>query len=330
MNSVGLPLSRSLAVLADESDDRTMRDLSRRVRSRVESGRHLADALAGEERYVGEMATSLVRVGEAGGRLDAVFVALASEIELHASVRAKLRAALTYPAIVAVVVAALVTTVLVAIVPVFTHLFATLHAPLPLPTRLVVALSHQMASIRGVLFALLLVAASLGAGASRRRGSVRRWIQRIGWRVPVAGTIVREAAMARAAASLGTLLDAGVALVDALVLAADSSQSSILRDALLAAAAAVDNGGTFSEVLARSGVVSSELCSLVAVGEESGDVGGLLLEGAASLRVSLERRIQSLSSILEPLLIVVMGVLIGGVLISLYLPMLTYVRYIPS
>jgi type IV pilus assembly protein PilC len=329
MTSAGLSLTRALDVLGQEGANGALRSLSQRLKSRVEEGSSLGDAMT-SERLLPGVVVSLVRVGEAGGTLDTVLASTAQQMELNAFVGSKLRAALTYPLFVLLVTSALIAAVLIAIVPVFTRLFSSLHAPLPLPTRIVVSVAHLLHSSLGLFIVVAIVMAALLGVSLVRAPRAQRYIQTFLWRTPVVGRLVQEAAMARVAATLSALVITGVSVVEALSLVAEAAQSYPVAVAMKGVKEGIRHGQALSVLLRQSGVFSPLLCALVAVGEESGNVGELLQHGANAFRSALERRVGTVTAIVEPLVVVVTGIFIGAVIISLYLPMLTYVRYVPS
>jgi type IV pilus assembly protein PilC len=269
---------------------------------------------------------AMVRAGEAGGQLDTVLLKLSTTLEKQVELRQKIRSAMSYPTIVLCAVVVIVTAMMIFIVPIFKRLFTSLHGTLPLPTRIVISISSVVAS-----FWLLVVIATIAAIVFL----ARRWIAtpngRRKWdalklRPPVFGPLAHKVALARFCSTFSSLLSAGVPMIEALDIVAANSGNQIIADALIGAQDGVREGKNLSDVLAKYPVMPIMVTQMIETGEESGALDNMLDKVATFYDNEVSATVDSLTSVLEPLIILFMGVCIGAIVISLYLPMFDYVK----
>lgn len=321
MVSAGLTLVRSLGVLADQIESKALRDAMLQVRSDVEQGTLLSAALEKLPKIFSPLYISMIRAGEVGGSLDLVLLKLSTTLEKQVELRAKVRSAMSYPAIVMCLVVVIVSALMIFVVPIFKNLFVSLGGQLPLPTRIVIAISNVLASVY-----LLVVIAAIVIGVI----AFRRWIASPGGRViwdrfklrpPIFGPLVHKVALTRFTSTLSSLLSSGVPIIEALDIVASNSGNVIVAQAVRGAQDGVRQGQSLSSSLAQFDVMPVMVTQMIETGEESGALDAMLEKVAEFYDNEVNSTIASLTSILEPLLIVTMGACIGFIVISMYLPM---------
>jgi type IV pilus assembly protein PilC len=324
----GLSISRALSVLSAQIANKRFAQVVRDVRDGVESGRSLSDALAQHPRVFDELYVSMVRAGEVGGSIDVVLRSVATQLEKQVAIARKIRGAMTYPVVVVSVISLLFVVMMVFIVPVFKRLFVTLDAPLPAPTRIVIAISNTLASWHAGIVIALIVAVIVGW---------RRWIATEsgrekwdGWKLrpPIFGPLAHKAALARFAFTLSSLVSAGVPVLESLDIVARATGNAVLAKATQEIKRAVREGRPFADPMRANPVFPQLMVQMVEVGEQTGALDDMLGKAADYYQAEVDQTVDNLSSILEPLLVVVMGGMVGTVIVSLYLPMLTYIKYV--
>jgi type IV pilus assembly protein PilC len=328
MVSSGLTLVRSLSVLVEQIESKPLRAAVTEVRTEVERGSSLSVALARHPKIFGPLFVSMIQAGEVSGQLDEVLTKLATSTEKQVALRAKVRSAMTYPLIMVLVVIAVVVTMMIVVVPTFKRLYSQFHGKLPLPTRLVIEVSNLLASIWMLPVVGGIVLSIIG---------IRRWIAtetgRRVWdtvklRPPVFGPLSHKVALERFASTLASLLTAGVGIIEALDLAAENAGNRLVADAARFAQAGVREGRSLGSALRECSVIPTMFTQMVETGEESGAVGEMLDKVATFYGNEIESTVSSLTSVLEPLIIVFMGSVIGTIVVSLYLPMFKYITLV--
>jgi type IV pilus assembly protein PilC len=330
MVTSGLSLIRALGLLVEQANSQPLKSALSQVRADVERGTSLSEALARHPRIFDRLYVSMVHAGEMSGQLDDVLLTVATSIEKRVELRAKVRSAMAYPVVMAFVAIAIVVAMMIVVVPTFARLYGEFHGKLPLPTRIVITASRTLASP----WAALLVAIAFGAVVA-----VRKWLSTprgrhhfdaMKLRVPIFGPLSRNICLERLAAVLGSLIGAGVGIIEALDLAAENAGNSLVADAVLHARAAVREGRTLGSALAECPVIPPMFIQMVETGEESGAVGELLDKVAGFYRGEVETTVNGLTTLLEPLLVVVMGGIVGSIVVSLYLPMFKYITLVSN
>lgn len=319
MVKAGLPVVRALATLQRQHSDTPLAAVLGELRAQLESGESLTGALRAHPQLFGRLYTAMIAAGEATGDLERVLAQLAGHLERSAEVRRKLQAALLYPALVIVVASAVTGALLVFVVPVFTELFRSFGHDLPWPTRIVVHLSTLATRYAG-LAAAALVAAAVVVQRVGRSPAGRRRIDHICVRAPLLGAALRRAEIAKLARVLGTVITAGVPLLESLRLAADAAGNTAYREALADTEVQVREGRALAETLTESGLFADDVCQLVAIGESTGTLESSLLKVAELYEAEVDHFLGSLTALIEPAFIAVLGVVVGGILISMYLP----------
>lgn len=319
MTGAGLPLVECLDILGRQEEDPRLRATVVQVRVHVEGGESLAAAMARYPVTFDALYTNMIAAGEAGGVLDAILKRLAAYIEATVRIRARVKSALTYPVAVVVISAIVVAAILWKVVPTFTSLFEGLGAVLPLPTRIVIAASDGVA----VAGPLLLLAAAAGALAMRRfygtpRG--RRLVDGAALRLPAVGSILRKVQVARFCRTLGTLLSSGVPILDGLEITARTSGNAVIADAVLAARGSIEAGESVAGPLAQTQVFPAMATRMISVGEATGALDAMLEKVARFYDEEVALAVGSLLTLLEPVMIAVLGLVVGGIVFAMYMP----------
>ena len=319
MTGAGLPLVECLDILGRQEEDPRLRATVVQVRAHVEGGESLAAAMARYPATFDALYTNMIAAGEAGGVLDAILKRLAAYIEATVRIRARVKSALTYPVAVVVISALVVAAILWKVVPTFTSLFEGLGAVLPLPTRIVIAASDGVA----VAGPILLLAAAAGALAMRRfygtpRG--RRMVDGAALRLPAVGGILRKVQVARFCRTLGTLLSSGVPILDGLEITARTSGNAVIADAVLAARGSIEAGESVAGPLEQTQVFPAMATRMISVGEATGALDAMLEKVARFYDEEVALAVGSLLTLLEPVMIAVLGVVVGGIVFAMYMP----------
>ncbi|EJN02846.1 type II secretion system F family protein [Herbaspirillum sp. YR522] len=318
MLQAGLPLLQALDIATDDGRGE-MAPLLQAIRADVAAGESLHAALARHPRQFEPLVCNLVRAAELAGMLDSMLDRIALYREKSLALRGKIRAALAYPC--AVLAAAMVVTVVIMlwVVPSFEEMFRNFGAELPWPTRVVVTLSRGLARHWLPLLGAL-VLAGVGARLLLRRPGVRQAWQRASLSLPLAGGLLRRAAIARWSRTFGTLFGAGIVVVDALESAAGSAGNIVFAEASLAMRRAVGHGTTLHAAMRDSGVFPEMTVQMVAVGEQSGALDAMLARVAELAEREVDDAVNALTSLMEPIIMAVLGILIGGLVVAMYLP----------
>ena len=327
MINSGLSLLRSLYILAEQTESKALAAIVNQVRMDVERGASLSQALVKHPKAFNRLYVSMVRAGEVGGALDSVLLRLAETIEKQVELRRKVKSAMTYPVVVASLVLIIVTAMLLFVIPMFQNIYKQLGGKLPAPTQFLITVSNVCRNFWYVIF-------GVEAGAIY---GFRRWINseegRKSWdaiklRVPVFGKLVRKTALARFSRTLSALVRSGVPILESLEIVADTSGNHVVAEAVRDTQAAVKRGDPLSKRLEEHPVFPPMVVQMMAVGEETGALDEMLDKIADFYDQEVEATVDALTSLIEPLLIMVMGVCVGGMIISLYLPMFNIIKLI--
>ena len=327
MIDAGLPLVQCLNILAEQSDSKTLRSVTGQVARNVEAGSTLADALRRHPRTFDDLFTNLVEVGEAGGILDVVLQRLSAYIEKAAALKRKVKAAMVYPSAIIGVAIMVVIFMLTFVIPTFAQMFKDLGADLPLPTKVVLWLSTFVRT-----YILLIIAAMVGCVLAlrsyyRTEGG-RATIDALMLKLPIFGTLIRKVAVARFTRTLGTLVQSGVPILDGLRITARTAGNKVVEKAVLQCRAAVTEGKTLAEPLRVSGVFPPMVTQMISVGEQTGALDAMLSKIADFYDDEVDTAVSTLTSLLEPIMIVFLGVVVGGLVVAMYLPIFKLVTLV--
>ncbi|MBI1728559.1 MAG: type II secretion system F family protein [Candidatus Rokubacteria bacterium] len=327
MIDAGLPLVQCLNILAEQSESKNLRDVTGLVARSVEQGSTLAEALRHHPRSFDELFVNLVEVGETGGILDTVFQRLAAYIEKAAALKRKVKSAMIYPSSIIGVAFVVVIFMLTFVIPTFTKMFKDLGADLPLPTQVVIWLSEFVQS-----YILLIIAGAIGCvfalRAYYRTEKGRSTIDALLLKVPVLGTLVRKVAVARFTRTLGTLVSSGVPILEGLRITARTAGNRVVEKAVMQCRAAVTEGKTLADPLKASGVFPPMVTQMISVGEQTGALDAMLSKIADFYDDEVDTAVGALMALLEPVMIVFLGVIIGGLVIAMYLPIFKLVTLV--
>jgi len=327
MINSGLSLLRALSILSEQTENASLARMIGEVRQDVERGSSLSASLARHPKAFNRLYISMVRSGEVGGSLDAVLMRLADTIESQVELHRKVKSAMTYPVVVFSLVVFIASAMLLFIVPQFKGIYVELGGTLPLPTRILISISDVVKKY----FPILILLSGVGGWF------LRRWARspkgRPTWdafvlKVPVFGLLARKGALARFARTLAALTRSGVGILEALEIVADTAGNEVVSLALRDTQRAVKQGDTLARPLSQHEVFPPMVVQMIAVGEETGALDDMLDKIADFYDQEVEATVDALTSLIEPLLIVTMGVLVGGMIISLYLPMFRIITLI--
>ncbi|MHA3703297.1 type II secretion system F family protein [Jatrophihabitans sp. YIM 134969] len=320
----GLSLLRSLTVLEQQSKNPTLAKTLGEVRSDIESGLSLSDAMARHERVFPRLVVAMVRAGETGGFLDDALERIAEITEKDAALRGKIKSAMTYPSIVLLFSVAMVAVVLVFIVPIFEGMFASLGGELPLPTQVIVSISHAMVWL-APLTLVLIGGTVLGVRMQLRRSPAWRLrFDGLLLRLPIFGPLLSKIAISRFTRTLGTLLEVGVPAMQALDVVGETSGNAVIGRTAEAIKESIRNGRTMSAPMSRPDSVFPPMVGqMVEVGEESGQISAMLDKIADFYDREVDEATDSLTAAIEPVMVVGMGGIVGTMVVCLYLPMFT-------
>jgi type IV pilus assembly protein PilC len=322
MINAGLPIVRALYVLSEQTKNKKLKDTVDAVRKDVEAGLALSEALDKHPKVFSRLYIEMVRAGEIGGILDGVLLRIADQLENDQELRRKVKSAMTYPTIVLILAILAASFMLIFIVPIFARMFEDLGGTLPLPTRVAMGLSGILTSIFGVLVYAGMGAAVFGFLRWKKTEPGRKVWGRVSLRLPAKiGDVIQKVALARFARTLGTLSAAGVPILQALEITATSSGNWVVENALLKSRDAIREGIPIYKPLEGEPVFPPMVTRMIAVGEETGDVDGMLTKIAEFYESEVDATVKALTSIIEPLMIVVVGGIVGGIIIAMYLPM---------
>jgi type II secretory pathway component PulF len=317
--NAGLPLMRALSIMIEQTDDKALQAALVLAQADVQSGSSLSSALARQPLAFPPLMVNLIRVGESGGFLGRSLASVAKTYAGEAQLRDKIRAATTYPVIVLVIAVVALLAMVTFVVPIFEGMFSGMGGDLPLPTLILVAISDNMVWILPLL-AVLVVGVGIWWLRAKDSDRVRAVVDPLKLRMPVFGPLATKIAVARFARSLAMMLDAGVPLLQALSVVGEAAHNSVVARAVRDIQDSVRQGRSFAAPLAASGVFPPMVAQMVSVGEESGTLAEMLASIADLYEGEVETATEQLTSTIEPILIVVIGILIGGMVVALYMP----------
>ncbi|MCJ7664182.1 MAG: type II secretion system F family protein [Desulfobacterales bacterium] len=319
MIDAGLPLVQSLEILAQQEESETFQEIIRTIKNEVESGATLAAALQKHPRVFDNMYVNLVVAAEEAGTLDVILGRLATHIEKMEALKKKVKSAMVYPAMIVSVAIGVTVVLMVFVVPVFEKLFAGMGSSLPLPTQIVVSISNIFKNYLPIVIVVTIVAAiALNRYYKSEQG--RRKVDDLLLKAPIFGELIRKIAVSRFARTLATLVTSGVPILEALNIVAGAAGNKIVEEAVLKGRTSISEGQTISEPLAESGVFPVMVTQMIAVGETTGSLELMLTKIADFYDDEVDVAVATLSSMLEPVLMIFLGVIVGGLVIAMYLP----------
>jgi len=319
MINAGLPLVQSLNILAQQTENKSLAEVTRTVVYDVEAGNTLADALAKHPKAFPDLFVNMVAAGEAGGILDTILMRLATFLEKNDALIRKVKGAMVYPAVIFSVAGIAISILLIFVIPTFQAMFASVNMELPLPTRVVIGLSEFLIGYWWLLLAVI----GVGIFALRQyyqTDNGRRQIDAGLLAAPVIGDLLRKSAVSRFTRTLGTLISSGVSILDGLEITAKTAGNRVVHDAVMESRQSIAGGETIAAPLERSKVFPPMVISMISVGEQTGGLDEMLSKIADFYDEEVDVAVGALLSLLEPIMIVVLGVLVGGMVVAMYLP----------
>ena len=319
MINAGLPLVQAMTILSEQSENKTLGGIMRKVVFDVESGNTVADALSRHPQAFSGLYVNMVAAGEAGGILDTILMRLATFMEKNDALIRKVKGAMIYPSVIMSVAGIAITVLLIFVIPVFENLFTSAGLALPLPTRIVMGLSRFLKSYWWLVLSILGGSAFM---LKRYYGTSngRLQIDRMLLKVPVLGDVLRKSAVSRFTRTLGTLISSGVSILDGLEITAKTAGNRVVQDAIMESRSSIAGGDTIAQPLKKSGVFPPMVISMISVGEQTGGLDEMLSKIADFYDEEVDAAVSNLLSLLEPVMIVFLGVVVGGMVVSMYLP----------
>jgi type IV pilus assembly protein PilC len=327
MIGAGLPLVQCLEILSKQTDNPTLRVVITQVMHDVESGSTLAESLTKHKKVFDDLFVNMVQAGEAGGVLDEILLRLATYIEKANALIRKVKGALTYPVVVLTVAMGASIFMLMFIIPTFAKLFTDFGGELPLPTKIVMGLSNFL---RGFWWALAAIAIAISVAFKRyyATSNGQLVIDRLMLKMPILGDVILKGGVARFTRTLGTLIASGVPILTGLDITSRTAGNKVLQLAIEATRNSIREGETIAAPLRASGVFPPMVVQMIAVGEQTGALDQMLNKIAVFYEEEVDAAVETLTSVIEPVMIVVMGTIVGGMLIAMYLPMFKLINVV--
>lgn len=325
MIDAGLPLVQCLEILASQQENKTFQKVLTGTRSSVEGGATLSASMQQYPKVFDALYVNMVEAGETGGILDTILQRLSGYIEKNVKLQRAVKSALVYPVGVLTIAAGVITLLLWKVVPIFATLFAGLGVDLPLPTRIVIAASHFVGSIFGFLIFVGVVGFVLAIKFWYGTPQGRLAIDATLLKLPILGLLLRKIAVARFTRTLGTLISSGVPILEGLDITARTSGNAVVERALLKVRKSLEEGKSLTEPLRESAVFPGMVTQMISVGEQTGAMDAMLQKIADFYEDEVDAAVKDLLTALEPIMIVFLGVVVGGVVISMYLPLFSLI-----
>ena len=320
----GVPLVQCLQILAETQENKKFAAAIKGVTTEVESGNSLAVSMKNYPKVFDALYTNMVAAGETGGILDTIFQRLSVYIEKAVKLKRAVQSALVYPIAVVVIAGGVITLILWKVVPAFTELFESMNVDLPLPTRIVINASKFVGNY-GILLAIGIGLLIFGFKTYYATPGGRYTVDKNLLKTPIFGPLLRKIAVARFTRTMATLIASGVPILDCLEITASTAGNAIVEEAILSVKKAIEEGRTIVDPLKQSGVFPNMVVSMIGVGEQAGALETMLTKIADFYEEEVDAAVADLMTAMEPMMIVVLGVIVGGIVISMYLPIFTLV-----
>jgi len=325
MIDAGLPLVQCLEILAGQQENKVFQKVLTGTRAAVEGGSTLSAAMRQYEKVFDALYVNLVEAGETGGILDTILQRLSAYIEKNVKLKRAVKSAMVYPVAVISVAAGVIALLLWKVVPIFATLFAGLGVALPLPTRIVIGMSNFIGSIFGLLFIVAIVGTIIGLKVWYGTPAGRMAIDRTLLKLPVIGILLRKIAVARFTRTLGTLISSGVPILEGLDITARTAGNAVVEKALMDVRKALEAGRNLADPLRDSNVFPGMVTQMIGVGEQTGAMDAMLQKIADFYEDEVDAAVKDLLAAMEPMMIVFLGVVVGGIVISMYLPLFSLI-----
>jgi type IV pilus assembly protein PilC len=319
MIDAGLPIIQCLDILQSQQENPTFKKMLKDIKESVEGGQTLADSLKKYPDHFDSLFVNMVAAGEAGGILDVILRRLSVYMEKAARLKAQVKGAMTYPIVTLIIAVLVVAVILVFVIPVFEEMFASFGQGLPAPTQVVIAMSDFVQSkIWWIIGGIVLVIFAFRRFYKTEKG--RAMIDELMLRLPVVGILIRKVAVAKFTRTMGTMLASGVAILEALDIVAKTAGNKSIETAVYKVRTGIAEGQTIADPLAETGVFPPMVCQMIAVGESTGAIDSMMEKIADFYEEEVDQAVENLTSMIEPFMLVFLGVVIGGLVVSMYLP----------
>jgi type IV pilus assembly protein PilC len=325
MIDAGLPLVQCLEILGGQQDNKSFQKILNGVRGSVEGGSTLSNAMKQHEKVFDALYSNMVEAGETGGILDTILQRLSTYIEKNVKLKRAVRSAMIYPVSVIGIAAMVITLLLWKVVPIFVTLFNGLDVDLPLPTRIVIGLSNFVGSIYGLILLVFIIATGVALKFWYGTPQGRMAIDRALLHAPVVGMVLRKIAVARFTRTLGTLISSGVPILEGLDITSRTSGNAVVEKAISQTRKAVEEGRSLVEPLRETEVFPGMVTQMIGVGEQTGAMDAMLSKIADFYEDEVDAAVKDMLTAIEPIMIVFLGVVVGGVVISMYLPLFSLI-----
>jgi len=322
MTQAGLPLVQCLDVLCEQTENKVLSASIGKVSSDIQGGANLSDAMRKHPKLFNDLYCNMIAAGEASGNLDGVLDRLATYQEKADALRRKIQGAMMYPVIVLLVAVGVTAALLVFVIPTFEKMFSDVGGTLPAPTRVVITISDFLRSpTMGIIFGASIAGLLIFLRLRKSNDNVRMLSDKALLKIPILGELQRKGAVSRFSQTLSTLLNSGVTIIDALTVTAATSGNMVLEKGLMRTVERITAGQSISEPLKETGIFPPMVIHMIAVGERTGGLAEMLEKIAIFYEEEVDAAVEALTSIIEPLLIVGIGIVIGGILVAMYMPM---------
>ena len=319
MIDAGLPIIQCLDILYTQHENKTFKKMLKEIKQNVESGQTFAEALKKYPKHFDDLFVNMISAGEAGGILDSILRRLSHYMEKAAKLKAKIKGGMTYPIITIIIAIIVIAIIMIFVIPVFEEMFQGMGSALPTPTQIVVNMSRFVKSnIHYIIVALFLAIFAIRRFYKTERG--KALMDDLFLKLPVFGDLIRKAAVAKFTRTMGTMLASGVAILDALEIVAKTAGNKTIEKAVYETRTAIAEGRTMSDPLSESGVFPSMVCQMIAVGESTGALDAMLTKIADFYDEEVDQAVANMTAMIEPFMLVFLGVVIGGLVVSMYLP----------
>jgi type IV pilus assembly protein PilC len=325
MIDAGLPLVQCLEILGTQEEDKRFSATILATRGDVESGASLAEAMRKHPKTFDPLFTNMISAGEAGGILDTILKRLATYIEKNVKLKSQVKSAMIYPVAIILIAVVVVTVILWKVIPTFASLFAGLGAELPMPTRIVIAMSNGLVLFMPYIIATI-VALVFGFRAYYASTSGRRVVDGVMLKLPILGMLLRKIAVARFCRTLSTLLSSGVSILEALDITARTAGNTVVEESVLITRRSIERGETIAQPLRETAVFPPMVVQMIGVGEATGALDTMLSKIADFYEEEVDIAVAGLLTLLEPIMIAVLGGVVGGIVIAMYMPIFSLIE----
>lgn len=319
MIDAGLPIIQCLDILHAQQENKTFKGMLKSIKESVESGATLADSLKRYPRHFDDLFVNMIAAGEAGGILDTILRRLSGYMEKAAKLKSQVKGAMTYPIVTMIIAVVVVAVILVFVIPVFQQMFQDFGGELPAPTQIVINMSEFVKSkILYIIIAVILFSFAFKKYYRTEKG--RYTIDALMLKLPVFGILLRKVAVAKFTRTMGTMLSSGVAILEALDIVAKTAGNTTIEKAIYKVRSGISEGRTMADPLLESGVFPAMVCQMISVGESTGALDAMLGKIADFYDEEVDQAVENLTSLIEPFMLVFLGVVIGGLVVAMYLP----------